>query len=587
MPMISEDLERIRHSCAHLLAEAVRERFGAEGPVHFAGGPPIADGFYYDFGLPRPLSEVDIAWLESRLKELIRRGVAFERREIDAPEAKSLFADQPYKLDILERIINGEADPECGSVLSVYSHADFTDLCTGPHVARSDDIDAEAVKLLSIAGAHWRGEEGRPMLQRIYGTAWRSRAELDDFLARRAEAEARDHRKLGRELGLFFFHPTAPGMPYWLPKGLSVLNELIAFWREEHAARGYHEIASPLLNEKRLWETSGHWEHYHNDMFLCEAGENRVFGLKPMNCPNAMIVFNHEQRSWRDLPFRLSDCDVLHRKERSGTLHGLMRAQKFQQDDAHIFVAEEQLDAEFDDILGLISRFYGIFVLEWSLRLSTRPREFMGEAATWDAAEASLASVLRRHLGEGGYEIGAGEGAFYGPKIDILVKDALGRSWQMGTMQLDFQLPRRFHCAYVDKDGKKKVPVVIHRVIYGSLERFLGVLLEHTGGDLPFWLAPVQARIVPVDGRHEPAAEKLRKDARMLGLRFEIASADASLSARVRGAEVDKIPYTLVIGDREASGGSVSVRARRGKSTGAEPVGDVLARFAELSRSRG
>jgi threonyl-tRNA synthetase len=556
-------LRRLRHSCAHVLAQAVQERFAPLGEVALGGGPATEDGFYYDFALPRPATPDDLVWLEERMRAILAEGHAFAEDSLTEADARRLFASEPFKLELIDGLAAR------GAALTAYRHGSFIDLCRGPHVERTSDIPLDGFKLLSVAGAYWRGDEKRPMLQRIYGTAWLAKTDLDRYLWRRAEAERRDHRRIGREQELFFFHPTAPGMAYWLPRGLFVMNELLRFWREVHASEGYQEIASPLVNSKTLWEQSGHWRHYRDEMFLSEMGESEVYGLKPMNCPNAMIVFNHRQRSYRELPLRLSDCDVLHRKERRGALHGLMRAQKFQQDDAHIFLTEEQIEAEFARIIALVRRFYAIFGLEYRFRLSTRPADSMGDPAVWDRAEAALHRILASAVGEGGYALGHGDGAFYGPKIDIMIEDALGRAWQMGTIQLDMQLPGRFGCEYVDRDGRRKTPVVVHRVLYGSLERFIAILLEHTGGALPLWLAPEQVRLVTVADRHADAAVRLGQRLSAGGARVVCDDADASVGAKIRRARQELVPYVVVVGDREAADPErVDVRLRDGALVG-------------------
>ncbi len=554
------DLARMRHSCAHVMAQAVLELFpGAKLGI----GPAIADGFYYDFDLPRPLTPEDLEQIERRMEEIRTAAYPFIRRVVSREEAHELFRDQPYKLELI-----AEFPPD--EVITTYTHNGFTDLCRGPHVRDTSQIGF--FKLLRISGAYWRGDERRPQLQRIYGTSWPTQEQLEAYLHRLEEAERRDHRRLGRELELFHFDPTAPGMPYWLPKGLKILNLLLDFWRREHEKRGYQEIAAPLINDKSLWETSGHWEHYRENMFLIQLDEHLVYGVKPMNCPNAMVVYNLKKRSYRDLPLRLSDCDILHRYERSGTLHGLLRVRKFQQDDAHIFVTEDQIEEEFARILDIAQLFYGIFGLRYTLRLGTRPADFMGDPETWDKAEAALQRILDRHAGPGNYLIGEGEGAFYGPKIDILMEDALGRQWQTGTIQLDFQLPRRFGCTYTDRDGTEKTPVVIHRVIYGSLERFIGILIEHFAGAFPVWLAPVQAVIIPIADRHFPYAYRVRDRLSEAGLRVEVDDGDERMQAKIRNAQLQKIPYMLVVGDREVTEGSVAVRLRTNENLGSMPI---------------
>ncbi len=574
-------LYRTRHSLAHVLAQAVLERFPGAA---IAIGPPIEDGFYYDFDLPHSPTEEDLAWLAERMRAIIRGDHAFQVRAVSPDEARQIFADQPYKLALIEGLLQGAQD-EYGNpldasappVLTVYQQDSFVDLCRGPHVASTGMLDPAAFQLMSVAGAYWRGDERNPMLTRIYGTAWRNKAELEQHLWRLAEAEKRDHRRLGKQLELFHFDPTAPGMPYWLPKGLKMLNELLAFWRQVHDEHGYQEIASPLFNERKLYEISGHWEHYRESMFLIPVDEHTTYGLKPMNCPNAMVVYNMKVRSYRELPLRLSDCDMLHRKELSGALHGLLRVQKFQQDDAHIFITEDQIEEEYARIFTLADLFYHVFGLTYKLRLGTRPDSYVGDLATWEKAEWALKRILDEQVGPNNYLIEEGDGAFYGPKVDILMEDALGRQWQMGTIQLDFQLPRRFGCTYVDRDGSAKIPVVIHRVIYGSMERFIGILIEHTAGALPVWLAPVQARIIPITDGQLAYAQSVADRLRKVGIRAELDDSTKRMNAKIRDAQVQKIPYMLVIGNREMEQGQVAVRLRTEEHLAAMDVADFLA----------
>jgi threonyl-tRNA synthetase len=572
-------LERLRHSAAHVMAQAVRERFAPEGPVGLGVGPPTADGFYYDFALPRALRDDDLGWIEDRMRQIIAGRHPFAMRELTLEEARRLFADQPFKLELIEGIAAGNVDDngeplpaDAATTPTVYEHDGFVDLCRGPHVERTDQIDPDALKLLSVAGAYWRGDERRPMLQRIYGTVWTTPEELATFLWRREEAERRDHRKLGRELELFHLDPTAPGMPYWLPRGLKVLNLLLEFWRSDHERRGYQEISSPLVNEKRLWEISGHWEHYRDNMFVIPVDEHTTYAIKPMNCPNAMVVYNLKTRSYRDLPLRLSDCDVLHRNERSGTLHGLLRVRHVQQDDAHIFVSTDQIREEYERIFDICDLYYQVFDLRYELRLGTRPDDFIGDEATWERAEAALRSILDERVGAGGYLVEEGGGAFYGPKIDIVMHDALGRAWQMGTIQLDFQLPQRFGCTYVDRDGEKQTPVVIHRVIYGSLERFIGILIEHTAGAFPLWMAPLQVKVVPVRRQHAAYAQEVARALAAEGFRAEVDHEDSALSAKIRRAQLEKVPVMLVLGDREQAQHTVTPRLRSSQQLGPMPL---------------
>jgi threonyl-tRNA synthetase len=585
-----EALIRIRHSSAHILAQAVREHFAQIGPVHLGVGPAIAQGFYYDFALPRPAVEADLAAIESRMKEIVRGGVEFQRRELAPGEARELFRDEPFKLELIDGILSGSIDENAGSeagrgtaaALSVYQHSTFVDLCRGPHVATSREIDPDALKLLSVAGAYWRGDETRPMLQRIYGTAWANPQDLELYLWRLAEAEKRDHRRLGRELELFHLEPTAPGMPYWLPNGLKLLNNLLQFWRDEHEQRGYQEVSSPLINEKSLWDTSGHWDHYRDNMFVIPVSKNVTYGVKPMNCPNAMVLYRLKSRSYRDLPLRLSDCDVLHRNELSGTLHGLLRVQKFQQDDAHIFLKPEQIKDEYEQIFDICDRFYSIFELDYRLRLGTRPDNYVGDVATWDRAEQELREILETRVGPGNYLIEEGGGAFYGPKIDIMMYDALGRGWQMGTIQLDFQLPARFGCTYTERDGSRQTPVVVHRVIYGSLERFIGILIEHTAGRFPLWIAPVQIIAVPVGRDQLDYAKSVAATLRGDGLRVRVLEEDASLSAKVRAAQAARVPFVLVLGKREEKDSLVSYRLPGGRQVNGVELGTFRAHVRDL-----
>jgi len=400
------------------------------------------------------------------------------------------------------------------------------------------------------------------MLTRIYGLAFETKEALEEYEKMRVEAEKRDHKKLGKELGLYMFHETAPGMPYWLPKGLLLYNELVNFWRKEHKAHNYLEIASPLVNKAELWKISGHWEHYKDDMFIANMGENEVYGIKPMNCPNAMLVFQSMQVSYKDLPLRLSDTDRLHRYERSGTLNGLLRCRSFQQDDSHNYISEEMIESEYAHIFEVCKKFYGIFDLSYSFRLGTRPKTFLGEKATWDKAEAALHAILKKS--DVAYTVADGDGAFYGPKVDILMKDSLGRDWQMGTMQLDFQQPLRFGLEYTDKDGRKKTPVVVHRVVYGSLERFIGILVEHTAGAFPLWLSPVQVKILPVGEKFMEYAKTVHAQLQAADIRSELDISNETLGKKVRGAKVEKVPYWIVVGEKEQTGKTVTLESRGG-----------------------
>ena len=556
------------HSTAHLMAQAVKQLFPE---AKLAIGPPIEDGFYYDFDIGRPFNPEDLERIEARMRELAKADQPIERTQVPREELRRQFDahGEVYKQELLDDI----PDEHVG----VYRQDGFADMCRGPHLPRTGLI--RAIKLLSTSGAYWRGDEHRPMLQRIYGVSYPTQEQLDAHVHRLEEARRRDHRRLGPQLELFMFHETAPGMPYWLPRGLVVLNELIAFWRTEHARRGYLEIRSPLINKRELYERSGHWEHFREDMFVSETPNEEVYALKPMNCPNAMIVFGSRTRSYRDLPLRLSDTDILHRFERSGTLYGLLRVREFSQDDAHIYVTEEQIKDEYREILAITERFYSIFGIEYRLRLSTRPDNFMGDAAVWDQAERALREILEASGRP--YILAEREGAFYGPKVDILMKDSLGREWQTGTIQLDFQMPKRFDLKYHDRDGQEKTPVVIHRVIYGSLERFVGILIEHFAGAFPIWVAPEQVRVLPIADRHTAYATQVRDRLVAAGIRAEVDVSNQRMGYKIRQAQVEHIPYMAVVGDKEAAAEAVAVRSRSAGDLGPFPVAEFLARVQE------
>ena len=557
-------LHRLRHSTAHVMADAVLRLFP---DAQLAIGPSTDEGFYYDFDVSRPFTPDDLKKIQEVMNEIIKSDRPFERKEMTRVDAQRFLNGQTYKLEIIDGIPDDET-------ISFYQHGKFIDLCEGPHVESTGM--AKNFVLLSIAGAYWRGDEKRPMLQRIYGTVFETADALNEHLELLQEAERRDHRRLGRELELFHLDPTAPGMPYWLPKGLKVLNELIKFWRIEHDKRGYQEISAPLINNKKLWETSGHWDHYKDNMFVIPIDENVTYGVKPMNCPNAMVVYNLKVRSYQDLPFRLSDVDILHRNEPSGTLHGLFRVQRFQQDDAHIFITQDQIQDEYERIFEIVDRFYGVFGLEYSFRVGTRPVDYLGDIETWNKAEDILKNIIENHVGVGNFDVHEGEGAFYGPKVDIMMKDAIGRSWQMGTIQLDFHQPQRFSCIYVDKDGQRKTPVVIHRVIYGSLERFIGILIEHYVGAFPFWIAPVQVKVIPIADRHIEYARDVAATLSSSLYRVELDTRNERMNSKIRDAQLQKIPYMIIVGDREIENSVVSIRHRDKGNIGNMAVSEFL-----------
>ena len=555
------NLEPIRHSLAHLLAAAVLDLWPDAKPTI---GPAIEDGFYYDFEFGKPVSNDDLPKIEKKMREILKSWDKFEEKKISKKEALEHYKTNPYKRELLEEIAAKKED------ITFYTSGEFTDLCRGGHVSSAKEIKADAFKLTSVAGAYWRGDEKNKMLTRIYGAAFATKDELEAHLKMLEEAKKRDHKILGPKLELFMFHHTAPGMPYWLPKGVALLNELISFWRQEHQ-NDYHEIISPILNKKELYETSGHYDHYWPEMFIARGkGDKEEYGVKAMNCPNAMVVFGSKPRSVKDLPLRFSDTDPLHRYERSGVLNALFRTREFRQDDAHCFITEDQIEIEkeYNNIFKIVEKFYKIFDLEYEYRLGTRPEEFLGDKKTWDKAEKTLEKILKQS-GKN-YDINEGDGAFYGPKIDIIMKDAIGRTWQMGTIQLDFQQPIRFHLEYTDTDGKKRTPVVIHRVVYGSLERFVALLIEHFGGAFPLWLSPVQVAVLPISDEINEYAKQLVKDLRLKikDLRVEIDSRTESIGKKIREAEMQKTPYMLIVGKKERDQKTVSVRQRGERDLG-------------------
>ncbi len=581
--MDNQKLYNIRHSLAHIMAAVVLEMFPK---AKLGVGPVIENGFYYDFLLPRSLALEDLSKIEKRMRSLINEKLDFVKQELSIQQAKKMFADmhQDFKVELisdLEKYGTTKAkeisakdetvatDLDLSSAaISIYKSGKFVDLCKGPNVRNSKEIPSDAFKLNKISGAYWRGNQKNPQLQRIYGLAFETRAELEKYLKFLEEVEKRDHKVLGPQLELFMFHPTAPGMPYWLPKGVIIYNALINFWREEHQKQGYLEIISPILNKKELYITSGHYEHYWENMFVSKTLENEEYGVKAMNCPNAHVVFASKLRSYRGLPLRLGDTDTLHRFELSGTLNGLLRVREFRQDDAHIYISEGQIESEYEEIFKIVKRFYSVFGMKYSFRLGTRPKKFMGDIATWNRAEDTLKKIL--NSGKVQYSVEEGDGAFYGPKVDILMKDALGRDWQMGTIQLDFQQPKRFGLEYIDKDGAHKTPVIIHRVIYGSMERFIGLLIEHSSGAFPLWISPVQVIVLPISKKQNVYAKKIVKEllAMLPALRIELDDRDESIGKKIRDASKQKIPYMVILGEKEAKAKKIAVRTRAGKDLG-------------------
>jgi threonyl-tRNA synthetase len=566
-------LATLRHSTSHVMAQAVRRLFP---DVKVAIGPAIEDGFYYDFAKAEPFTPDDLSRIENVMREIAASDLPFERIEMPRAEAVEFFRQrgEPFKVEILEGI-----DAER---VSLYRQGEFVDLCRGPHVASTGHI--KVFKLLSSSGAYWRGDERNPMLQRIYGTAWLTAEDLDRYLWRLEEAKKRDHRKLGRELDLFDFYDVSPGAAFWLPHGMMLVRELEKFAREELDAGGYQEIATPLLVNKRLWEQSGHWEFYSENMFKVEV-EEEVFSLKPMNCPESTYVYRRALRSYRDLPLRLSEMGRCVRNERSGTLTGLVRVRQFTQDDAHIYCRLDQLQEEITALLGLVRTWYATFDLRPSFKLSTRPEKSLGTQEQWDRSEAALYQALAANALD--YKLNPGDGAFYGPKIDIDVEDALGRPWQIATIQVDLNLPERFQLEYIDADGQPKRPVVVHRAIFGSYERFIGILTEHFAGAFPTWLAPLQARVIPISEKHAVYARSVYDRLRAARLRVELDDRNEKLGYRIRDAQLRKVPYMLVVGEREAQHGTVSLRHRTGDDLGAQPLDRVVSDLLREIATRG
>jgi len=560
----------LQHSSAHLVAKALVETVPEARPTH---GPPTDEGFFYDFEV-RPLVPADLDSVRSAMDRSIAARERFVRREVSREEAQRIFAGNPHKLRYIAETPEGEP-------ISVYETGAFVDLCRGPHVPDTGWL--AGIHVLGFSGLEpAAGAEG-PALQRIRGVGFPTKAELDRYLKLRAEAEARDHRVIGARQELFVFQEEVPGFPFWLSKGMVLVRELEGFVREHLRAAGYSEVRTPLMFPQSVYETSGHWENYREDMFVSEI-EGRTFGWKPMNCPGSMLIFRSRARSYRELPLRLAEFAPLHRYEASGTLHGLTRVREFVQDDAHVFVAEDQIDAELATLLDWIREAFTAFHLEWSYELSTRPAKFLGEVATWEKAEATLERALKASGVP--YRVAAGEGGFYAPKIDIHIRDSLGRPWQTGTIQLDYQMPARFGLSYQGSDGQMHTPVVIHRTILGTWERFLGVFIEHCGGRFPPWMAPVQARVLPVADRHAEAARGLADQLVAEGMRVEVAAPEESISKRVRSAELDRIPYVLVLGDKEAEQGMVSVRVRGTKESRTMSRPEFAAHALERIRRR-
>jgi threonyl-tRNA synthetase len=584
-------LYRIRHSLAHVMAQAVLEIF-PEGRI--AIGPPIEDGFYYDFELPRQLTEADLAEIETRMRRIISGNFPFVRREVSAEEARQLFANQPYKLELIEGLERGGYDENGNKiaeapVISTYRQDTFEDLCRGPHVAHTGELNPSAFKLMSIAGAYWRGDSRRPQLQRIYGTAWQTAAELEEYLHQLEQAKARDHRKLGEQLGLFTFSPlVGKGLPLWKPKGALLRDVLERFLRAEQLRAGYQPVVSPHIAKVDLYRTSGHYPYYADSQFPPMTLDDEEFMLKPMNCPHHIEIYRSEPRSYRDLPIRFAEFGTVYRYEQSGELTGLTRVRGFTQDDAHIFATPEQLEEEFIGVVRLIQRIFDLMGFhDFRARVGTRDPnsdKYVGAPELWEKATQAIINAADK-LGLR-YYVAEGEAAFYGPKLDFIFRDVLKREWQLGTVQVDYNLPERFQLEYMGEDNQVHRPVMIHRAPFGSMERFVAILIEHFGGAFPVWLAPIQARLIPVADRHVPYLRDVAAKLLEAGLRADVDDGKERMNAKIRKAQGEKIPYMLIAGDRDVENGAVSVRLRSGEDLGGMPVETFIAKARLINESR-
>ena len=568
-----EGIEIIRHSTAHVMAQAVKRIYGN---VKLAIGPTVKNGFYYDFDLDTPLTHGDIEKIEEEMNKIINEDLKFKRKDVSREEALKLMSEkgEDYKVQLINDLDESEN-------ISLYEQGDFTDLCRGPHIPSTKFI--KAFKLTSVAGAYWRGSEKNKMLQRIYGVAFATKKELDKYLNMIEEAKKRDHRKLGRELRLFEIMDEGPGFPFFLPKGVVLKNILIDYWRKLHNKAGYVEIETPIMLNKELWLRSGHWDHYKENMYTSII-DDKEFALKPMNCPGGMLVYKSEGHSYRDLPLRVGELGRVHRHELSGALHGLMRVRAFTQDDAHIFMLPEQIKSEILGVIKLIDEVYGTLGFKYNIELSTRPEDSMGSDEEWTMAESSL----KEALDEGGldYKINEGDGAFYGPKIDFHIEDSLGRSWQCGTIQLDFQLPQRFELEYIGSDGEKHRPIVIHRVIFGSIERFIGILIEHFAGKFPVWLAPVQVKVLPISDNFVEYGSEVIGKLREAGIRCEIDNRSEKIGYKIREARNERVPYMIIVGEQEKTHGNISLRSREGGDEGSTSLEEFIARVQKEEKEK-
>ncbi|OWZ82860.1 threonine--tRNA ligase [Natranaerobius trueperi] len=559
-----EGKEVYRHTSAHVLAQAVKRLFDE---VKLGIGPAIKDGFYYDLDLNESLSDNDLEKIKKEIKKIIKEDLPIEKKVYSRSEAIKMFEDmgEEYKVELIKDLDEQEE-------ITCYQQGEFIDLCQGPHLTSTGKIKETAIDLLKVAGAYWRGDEKRPMLQRIYGTSFLKKSQLEEYLHRLEEAKKRDHRKLGKELELFSLHEEAPGFPFYHNNGMIIMNELIDFWRKEHQKAGYQEINTPIILNRQLWERSGHWDHYKENMYFTEIDEED-YAVKPMNCPGAMLVYKNNMYSYRDFPLRVGELGKVHRHELSGALHGLMRVRSFTQDDAHIFMLPSQIEQEIERVINLIDKFYQKFGFNYYVELSTKPEKAMGPDEIWDKATNALETVLKKRGID--YIINEGDGAFYGPKIDFQLEDAIGRSWQCGTIQLDFLLPERFDLTYIGEDGQKHRPVMIHRVVYGALERFFALLIEHYEGKFPLWISPVQSVIIPIADRHIEYGQKVQEEFLEKGIRVKLDTRNEKIGYKIRDAQMKKTPYMLIVGDEEVENGSVSVRTREDGDLGSRNTTDI------------
>ncbi len=565
----------LRHTASHILAQAVK-RLYKDAKVQLAIGPAIENGFYYDFDLEKQLTESDLADIEKEMKKIVKENLPLVRKEVSREEALAFFREkgESYKVQLIEDL------PE-DATISMYTQGEFTDLCAGPHVVSTGKV--KAIKLQSVAGAYWRGDEHNKMLQRIYGTAFTKQEDLDAYLHMLEEAAKRDHRKLGRELDLFSLHEEGPGFPFFHPNGMIIRNELLNYWREVHRRYGYQEIMTPIILNRKLWEQSGHWAHYAENMYFTKI-DDEDYAVKPMNCPGGMLVYKTHQHSYRDLPLRLGELGLVHRHELSGALHGLFRVRNFTQDDAHLFVTPDQIEEEIQHTIDLFDEVYSTFGLSYVAELSTRPDDSMGSDEIWEKATNALRNALE-HRGLN-YVVNEGDGAFYGPKIDFHLKDSIGRTWQCGTIQLDMLMPEKFDLTYVGEDGEKHRTVMLHRVVYGSIERFIGILIENYAGAFPVWFAPVQAKILPISERHAAYAHEIKDKLFKLGLRVEVDDRSEKVGYKIREAQVKKVPYTLVVGDQEMADGTAMVRKHGEKDSQAMKLDDFIRYIQEKIRTK-